>query len=74
MFLLRDILDLSYPFIGEKLGNRDHTTVIHACEKITKEMNKNQAINQKILMIRSGYIKDEKTCGNVSENHRFNIE
>ena len=47
MFLLRDILDLSYPFIGEKLGNRDHTTVIHACEKITKEMNKNQAINQK---------------------------
>lgn len=57
MFLLRDILDLSYPFIGEKLGNRDHTTVIHACEKITKEMNKNQAINQKILMIRERIYK-----------------
>ncbi len=57
MFLLRDILNLSYPFIGEKLGNRDHTTVIHACEKIAREMNKNQAINQKILMIKERLYK-----------------
>ncbi|MBS3903659.1 MAG: chromosomal replication initiator protein DnaA [Anaplasmataceae bacterium] len=51
MYLLRDILNLSYPFIGERMG-RDHTTAIHAFEKINQEVNKNSALNQKILMIK----------------------
>lgn len=51
MFLLRDMLELSYPSIGDRLG-RDHTTAIHACEKIGRDMNKSAALNQKILMIR----------------------
>lgn len=51
MFLLRDILEMSYPYIGEKLG-RDHTTAIHAVEKITGEVNKNQTLNQKLLLIK----------------------
>lgn len=58
MFLLRDILKLSYPHIGEKVGKRDHTTVIHACEKITKEMNESNQLNQKILMIKERLYKD----------------
>jgi len=52
MYLLRDILNLSYPFIGEKLGKRDHTTVIYACEKISQEVNKNHKFNQTILTIK----------------------
>lgn len=51
MYLLRDISDLSYPYIGEKLG-RDHTTAIHSYEKINREINQNQGLNQKILMIK----------------------
>ena len=51
-YLLREMLNLSYPFIGEKLGKRDHTTVIYACEKISQELNNNQALNQKILVIK----------------------
>lgn len=51
MYLLRDILGLSYPYIGEKMG-RDHTTAIHAFEKINHEVNKNSVLNQKILMIK----------------------
>jgi chromosomal replication initiator protein len=51
MYLLRDILDMSYPYIGEKLG-RDHTTAIHAVEKIGQEINKNASLGQKINMIR----------------------
>jgi len=31
---------------------RDHTTAIHAYEKINQEVNKNSALNQKILMIK----------------------
>ena len=51
MYLLRDISDLSYPYIGEKLG-RDHTTAIHSYEKINREINRDQGLNQKILMIK----------------------
>jgi chromosomal replication initiator protein len=52
MYLLREMLNSSYPFIGEKLGKRDHTTVIHACEKISKEINQNPVLNQKIILIK----------------------
>jgi chromosomal replication initiator protein len=51
IYLLRDISDLSYPYIGEKLG-RDHTTAIHSYEKINSEINRNPALNQKILTIK----------------------
>jgi len=57
MYLLRDILKLSYPHIGEKLGKRDHTTAIHACGKIAKEINQNPGLNQKIMMIREKMFK-----------------
>ncbi|MFA5870533.1 MAG: chromosomal replication initiator protein DnaA [Candidatus Paceibacterota bacterium] len=59
MFLLRDMLKLSYPHIGEKLGKRDHTTVIHACEKIGKELTQNPNLNQKLMLIKE---KMFKTC------------
>ncbi len=51
MYLLREISDLSYPYIGEKMG-RDHTTAIHSYEKINQEIMRNPALNQKILTIK----------------------
>jgi chromosomal replication initiator protein len=51
IYLLRDISELSYPYIGEKLG-RDHTTAIHSYEKISREINRNPGLNQKILMLK----------------------
>lgn len=57
MYLLRDVLKLSYPHIGEKLGKRDHTTAIHACEKIKREINQNQGLNQKIMLIKEKLYK-----------------
>lgn len=58
MYLLRDVLKLSYPHIGEKLGNRDHTTAIHACEKISKDINQNPNLNQKIVLIKERVFKN----------------
>ena len=52
MYLLRDMLELSYPHIGDIVGKRDHTTAIHAFEKITQEVNKNNDLNQKIALIK----------------------
>lgn len=51
MFLLRDILDMSYPYIGEKLG-KDHTTAIHAVKKINHEINRSSSFFQKIITIK----------------------
>lgn len=51
MYFLREISELSYPYIGEKMG-RDHTTAIHSYEKINQEINRSPAFNQKILTIK----------------------
>ena len=38
MYLCRDVANMSYPKIGDDFGNRDHSTVMHACKKIEKEV------------------------------------
>lgn len=57
MFLCREMTDLSLEQIGDKFGGRDHTTVIHACEKISelKKMNPlvEKSINDIISKIKS---------------------
>lgn len=52
MFLLREETKLSFPEIGQKLGGRDHSTVIHACEKIKKEENTDESLKQELVLIR----------------------
>lgn len=52
IYLLRDMLNLSYTHIGEKIGKRDHTTAIHAYEKISNSISQNPTLNQKIILIK----------------------
>ncbi len=52
MYLIREELKKSFPFIGEKLGGRDHTTVMYACEKLTKEVEKNNTLQQELILIK----------------------
>lgn len=52
MYLLREELKSSFPFIGAKIGGRDHTTAIHACEKIKKELDSDPIINDEINIIK----------------------
>lgn len=47
MYLCREMTDSSLPKIGEEF-NRDHTTVLHAYNKITEEINKNTKFSKKI--------------------------
>ncbi len=48
MYLCRELADLSYPRIGELFGGRDHTTVIHAYEKISNFKNSNLAFQNEL--------------------------
>ena len=52
IYLTRELLDFSFPYIGEKLGNRDHTTIMYSYEKIIKSLNHNPELNNKILTIK----------------------
>lgn len=53
MYILREDLQISYPSIGQKLGGRDHTTVIHSCEKIRKNITTDSTLLREIEQIRS---------------------
>lgn len=48
MYLSRELTDSSLPQIGNSFGGRDHTTVIHANEKINEELNKNSIFQETI--------------------------
>jgi len=52
MFLLRQELKASFPFIGRRLGGKDHTTAIYAYEKIMKEVDKNESLDEEIRLIK----------------------
>jgi chromosomal replication initiator protein len=52
MFLIREELKGSFPFIARRFGGKDHTTVIHSCEKIKKEMEKDEALKEEIKLIK----------------------
>jgi len=52
MYLMRKELKSSYPFIGSKLGGRDHTTAIYACEKIQEELENNNNLEQELNLIK----------------------
>src|SRR3989344_1025046 len=53
MYILREEFSVSYPSIGEKLGGRDNTTVIHSCEKIKEELKNNPALEQELDHVRA---------------------
>jgi len=52
MFLMKDLLGMSYSDIGYKMGKRDHSTVMHACDKISKLLTSDQKLGNKITSIK----------------------
>jgi chromosomal replication initiator protein len=52
MYLLREELHESYPSIGKRLGGRDHTTVIHACEKVEHNRQMDENLGMELNLIK----------------------
>lgn len=52
MYLLREDFNISYPTIGEKFGGRDHTTVIHSCDKVKNDIKHSTVLVEELAQIR----------------------
>jgi chromosomal replication initiator protein len=52
MYLMREEIHSSYPAIGRELGGRDHTTAMHACQKIEKQVEREESLQQELELIR----------------------
>ena len=52
MFLMREETDVSLLRIGAELGGRDHSTVLHACDKINREVSVNDELRRDIAAVR----------------------
>lgn len=53
MYILREDFDVSYPTIGEKLGGKDHTTVMHSYEKVKEDLKTDSSLIREISQLRS---------------------
>jgi chromosomal replication initiator protein len=53
MYILREDFNVSYPLIGQKLGGKDHTTVIHSCLKIKNDLKTSPQLTQEIEQLRT---------------------
>ena len=53
MYILREDFHVSYPTIGQKLGGRDHTTVIHSCEKMRNELKQDTNLLEELDQLRA---------------------
>jgi len=52
MYLLREELKSSFPFIGRRFNGKDHTTAIHSYKKICKELEVNKNLVEELEMIK----------------------
>ena len=59
MYLCRNIADLPLTKIGAGFGKRDHTTVIHACNKIEKEMQTDMSTKRIVESVKNILISDK---------------
>ncbi|MCL4405451.1 MAG: chromosomal replication initiator protein DnaA [Patescibacteria group bacterium] len=52
IYLMREMLNMSYPYIASKIGNRDHTTAIYSYKKIADSVDKDPVLSNKLNMIK----------------------
>jgi chromosomal replication initiator protein len=48
MYILRDTLEFPLEKVAKQVNRKDHTTVLHACEKITKRMEEDKRFKEKV--------------------------
>lgn len=59
MYLLRHELQLSFPRIGLELGGKDHTTVMYGCQKIEKDLARDEKLQNDLAAIKNMFVSPE---------------
>ncbi len=52
MYLMREEIGASLPQIGQMLGGRDHTTIIHGCERVARDINSDPDLSRAVAELR----------------------
>ncbi len=72
MKITRDRTHLSYPQIGRRYGNRDHTTVMKACERAEELIKKDEDFRERFLIVDravEAYIKEHRLTPQKAMGH-----
>jgi chromosomal replication initiator protein len=64
MYLIREELQTPFSTIGRYFGGRDHTTTMHACDKMIKEQEKDMQLKEEIKTIREQLRQYKQSSGN----------
>ncbi|MGQ0810157.1 MAG: chromosomal replication initiator protein DnaA [Nitrospiraceae bacterium] len=57
MYLCRELTDASFPEIGRHFGNKDHTTIMHACKQITKARETDSVLSSTVESLKTQILK-----------------
>ena len=60
MYLCRNVANMSLPQIGKDFGKRDHTTVMHACNKIEKDIKESKETKLIVESVKNIIINGEQ--------------
>ena len=60
MYLCRELTENTYPHIGTAFNGRDHSTVMHACDKVTKAMEKDKNFRTMIEQLKTRIMSVDK--------------
>lgn len=63
MYLLRELTEMSLPRIGNDLGGRDHTTVMHAVRKVSAQMAERQTIFNQVTELTNLLRQEQRAAG-----------
>lgn len=63
MYLLRELTEMSLPRIGNDLGSRDHTTVMHAVRKVSAQMAERQTIFNQVTELTNLIRQEQRAAG-----------
>ncbi len=61
MYLIRELTDISLAEIGQMLGDRDHTTVMHGIEKVKRDLETSSDLRSQMVQIRDSILTEEST-------------
>jgi chromosomal replication initiator protein len=70
MYLARELTDMSLPQVGQALGGRDHTTVMHGCDKMAALFEKDDDVRRQILEIKSQLYGNGQKVAVSQASHR----